>query len=461
MTATYIVPSREGRAFREKWRRAARLAGGSLLAAVFLAGQLSATQAETAPDPHAMMRRLQALQDQMARGDMQAAALRPGYRSEIEKVLLQSTPQDAERDSYLEVALILVLSGGRAALLEPYLPKDATTTASDGAHGGSPNADAASKAAAETPDGASKTEGDEHSAARALDPELVRGVYAYGMGRSAEAADRLLTLEARALPPGLAAHFALVQGLLAMSYSPDRARYFLDEARLLAPGTLIEEAALRHKIEFAAVAEDLAMFEQTSARYFSRFNRSVFLQTFVDKFATVMTERSNPVSTLPEARIEAFFEKIAPAARSRAYLGLAERALLGGLPQLGNFAARKAAGNLPFGSADYERSLLFQGIAQTVLDSSPDGPALLSRVARNRLDSADAELLDAALAIGAAIRAEATADPGATPLGDPFNGDAAADAGAPLVQSVNRTRQRIAEVDAMMGSALMPKETRR
>lgn len=456
MSILPVAPSPQARR-----RPAARLAGRWLLAAMLIATQPLAAQAENAPDPRAMMRRLQALQDQMARGDMQAAALRPGYRSEIEKVLLQSAPGDAQSQDYLEVALILVLSGGRAALLEPYLPKADATTDTDEAHGETPHKGASSKADTETHAGERETEAGQHSRARALDPELVRGVYAYGMGRSAEAADRLLTLEARALSPSLAAHFALVQGLLAMSYSPDRARYFLDEARLLAPGTLIEEAALRHKIEFAAAAEDLAMFELTSARYFARFHRSVFLQTFVDKFATVMTDRSNPVSRLPEARIEVFFEIIAPVARSRAYLGLAERALLSGLPQLGNFAARKAAGNLPFGSGDYERSLLFQGIAQTVLDSTPDGPALLARVARNRLDSADAELLDAALAVGAAIRAEATADPDATPQGDPFDAYAGADGSAPLVQSVSRARQRIAEVDAMMGSALRPKETRR
>ena len=58
----------------------------------------------------------------------------------------------------------------------------------------------------------------------------------------------LAALNARSLPPTLGAEIALVQSALVAQNDLKATIERLDEARLLMPGTLVEEAALRREI---------------------------------------------------------------------------------------------------------------------------------------------------------------------------------------------------------------------
>ena len=61
--------------------------------------------------------------------------------------------------------------------------------------------------------------------------------------------------------------------------------HFVDIARLEAPGTLIEEAAVRRGIEIAAKLGDAERFEFFAIRYASRFPRSMYAEAFRHRFS--------------------------------------------------------------------------------------------------------------------------------------------------------------------------------
>ena len=66
---------------------------------------------------------------------------------------------------------------------------------------------------------------------------------------------------------------------------PAKALAYLDDARLLAPGTLIEEAAFRRQIALIASAGDGERYEMMVARYLRRFPNSVYAGNFRQQFA--------------------------------------------------------------------------------------------------------------------------------------------------------------------------------
>ena len=58
----------------------------------------------------------------------------------------------------------------------------------------------------------------------------------------------------------------------------------LDRARLLAPGTLVEEAALRRSIAVAAKLGDAKRFLRLSEQYVRAYLRSPYASQFADAF---------------------------------------------------------------------------------------------------------------------------------------------------------------------------------
>ena len=76
----------------------------------------------------------------------------------------------------------------------------------------------------------------------------MRAAMAYGENRNAEAMELLAEIDPRSLDASIAGHVALVRRSWRRRRIADKALALVGEARLLAPGTMIEEAALRHEV---------------------------------------------------------------------------------------------------------------------------------------------------------------------------------------------------------------------
>src|SRR5262249_35028917 len=120
---------------------------------------------------------------------------------------------------------------------------------------------------------------------------VLRGALAYAEGRGGEAHALLGDVSALSLDPILAGHVALVQAELVANSDPRRAIARLDEARLLAPGTLVEEAALRRQVSLAGAAGLAEMFEALSGQYLRRFPKSFYAASFKQQFAAELAGR--------------------------------------------------------------------------------------------------------------------------------------------------------------------------
>ena len=162
---------------------------------------------------------------------------------------------------------------------------------------------------------------------------------AYGEGRHEEAAELLGGIEARKLDPGMAGHVAYVQGELAAKKEPVKALAYLDDARLLSPGTIVEEAALRRQIALLAAAGKADRYELLATQYLRRFPSSVYAGGFRQQFAAAIAVHTNAGEPGRLARLESMLGGVEQADRREVYLTIAKEAIAKGKVEMAKFAA--------------------------------------------------------------------------------------------------------------------------
>jgi chemotaxis protein MotC len=148
--------------------------------------------------------------------------------------------------------------------------------------------------------------------------------YAEGAGDS----KALLDFDARHLPPMLGGHLALVQGSALMGSDNARAIMLFDLARLLMPGSLVEEAALRREIAILDPVRDVSKLALLSTRYASKYLASPYAQNFWDvlRRATI----ADPQFFGRAPKFEPVYTKGPAGERAAYYLAVARMALLAG-----------------------------------------------------------------------------------------------------------------------------------
>lgn len=236
-----------------------------------------------------------------------------------------------------------------------------------------------------------------------VERRALRGALAYGEGRTLDALGMLQKLEARKLDPLLSGIVALIQGTLITKKDPKKAIQFLDEARLLSPGTLIEEAALRQQILLLAREGELERFDLLAAQYSRRFPNSLFARSFRRQFFAGVARQNFKRSSEWISRTETELMKVPPAERVGLYLAIAEEATKGGNVDIARFAAGKARELSHADSRSLERAKLFEGAALAVTGAFEQGVALLNEVDPAKVSAADIEIRDAALAVAGAV----------------------------------------------------------
>ena len=177
-----------------------------------------------------------------------------------------------------------------------------------------------------------------------------------------------------------------------------------DEARLLSPGTLVEEAALRRSIALGSETKDRRAFLFSCSQYVRRFLQSPYASQFADAFVAGVVALHKNVEL---AAIEEIVAGMAPEQQKVIYLRLARRAAIEGIPELTEYASAKAdavridgivPGNDP-------RALLYSSLATITSETVDQTIAKLKGIDRSRLSESDQQLLAAAEAIAAEVTA--------------------------------------------------------
>ncbi|MEW6257446.1 MAG: hypothetical protein AB1592_15940, partial [Pseudomonadota bacterium] len=375
--------------------------------------------------PQDMVRALRRVQDSMAQGSTNAVNAQRDLILRIEQEFAAAEPSIWEDPHNARAAVTYFLSGGNPAVLRRIM---------------------------------------DHQPGPAIDPRLLRGTLAYLEGREDEALRQFKDIDARALPPSLGGQVALAQAALYLRKEPAKSAELLGVARLLAPGTLVEEAALRRAVLVAAQAGDLVQFESLSRQYLFRFRNSVYAGNFRQRFAASLSRLGFGNDPQQLARLEQILEMLEPESRRDMELTLARAAVVQGRTSTANFAAERALSTTEGGTAESERAKLYRG-ASLAPSADTYGEALneLKSVDRGLLAPSDAALLDAASAAAENVKRatdNAALAPATTPAAP--GGSAAARAPArppepagPLTKDemlpvLDKARAALAQADASL-----------
>ena len=272
-----------------------------------------------------------------------------------------------------------------------------------------------------------------------VERRLLRGALAYGEGRQRDALGLLHPIKARDLDPVLAGMVALIQGTLLARTNPKEAIQRLDEARLLAPGTLIEESALRQEILLVAREGELDRFDLLTDQYSRRFPRSLFAPNFRRQFFAGVARQDFKRASEWISRTETELMKVPASERVGLYLAIAQEATKGGNIDIAKFAAEKARELSHAGSRQMARAMLYEGAARVATDEFETGVALLRDVDLTALDAADLEIHAAALTVSRSVGAW----PEVQDMPD-----------AELPSSVSRAQALLSDVDTLLGGSI-------
>jgi chemotaxis protein MotC len=265
---------------------------------------------------------------------------------------------------------------------------------------------------------------------------LLKGAMAYGEGRFVDSLGIIHKVDARKIDASLGGIVALIQGTLITKKDQKKAIAFFDDARLLAPGTLVEEAALRQEILLLAREGDLKRFDFLTAQYSRRFGGSLFARNFRRQFFAGVARQDFKRATDWISRTETELQKAPPSERVGLYLAIAEQATKGGNIDIARYAAGKAKDLAQAGSPELARAQLYEGAAMVATADFEAGLALLGEADLSLLRASDREIHKAALAVAQSV--------GRWP-------QVTAELTEPLPESVTRAEAQLSNVDALLG----------
>lgn len=313
-----------------------------------------------APMPYEIVRSLQFLQDQIARGNDQAIPVQALLLKRFGPVFVDADPEIWSDRRNLRAAALFVLSGGPPSVLRGILARTAFADS---------------------------------------DKVLLEGALAYVENRVAVAEKKFAALDLDAMDPGLEAQLSLALGQIEQLDHPQEAIAHLDRARLLAPGGLIEEAALRLEVLIADRLGQLAKADRLARQYFDRYARSSYAANFRARFAAAYATRPEGQETATMADIEDAVYRLPEAEKLSLYLAVGRRALVAGNLQMAAVAATHA---LQFKSAspeDRERALLYSIASSLTTRSFGEAAATLNAIDPEKLQPPDRELRAAAYSV--------------------------------------------------------------
>src|SRR5271155_5433251 len=192
---------------------------------------------------------LQRIQLQIAEGDKAAYPAQLNQLKTIGAAIATAPPETWKDRRQADSLVIYILSGGSLVDIAPLLKGDAVVDS---------------------------------------ERALARGALAYVTNHEADAISLLGKTDLNALDPRLAGEVAFSRSVLETRRDAKAAVGFLDWARLLQPGGLVEEAALRREIALLAEAKDVSRVAMLTRQYSTRFAASLYAADFFRDLAAAI-----------------------------------------------------------------------------------------------------------------------------------------------------------------------------
>ncbi|MBT1158777.1 chemotaxis protein MotC [Aminobacter anthyllidis] len=356
-------------------RLAATLSGAALIA-LLVAGVPGRATASEAPalEPYQLVRCLQLLQDRIASGDQASLPLQRRLLEMTDERMRTADVAAFKDPKNFRALLIYAMSGGNPLTIEQVVSRLTLEEA---------------------------------------DQKLAQGVIDYLRGKPKGTVEALASIDPLTQISELGAFLALVKGSVSIAEQPEQAMKLFDQARLLSPGTLVEEAALRRSVALASRVGDGGRFLRNSTQYVRNYLRSPYASQFADAFVAgvVALHSSINLDTLAEitAAMDAEQEQVV-------YLRIARRAAIDGLTELSAFASAKAEKGRD-GTLDSTdpRAQLYSGLSSVTSGTAADMLGKLGGIDRDKLSKGDRALLDAVEAVASELTSAVPAAPASAP----------------------------------------------
>ena len=354
-------------------RLAATLSGAALIALI-TGGVVGEARASEAPalEPYQLVRCLQLLQDRIASGDQASLPMQRRLLEMTDERMRTADPASFKEIKNFRALLIYAMSGGNPLTIEQVVSRLTLDEA---------------------------------------DQKLAQGVIDYLRGKPKGTVEALASIDPLTLTSELGAFLALVKGSVSIANEPEKAMKLFDQARLLSPGTLVEEAALRRSVALASKMEDGGRFLRTSTQYVRSYLRSPYAPQFADAFVAGVVTLHGSINLDSVAEITAMMDA---EQETVVYLRIARRAAIDGLTDLSAFAAAKAeqGRNGQRNNTD-PRAQLYSGLSAVTSGNASEMLGKLGGIDREKLSKGDRALLDAVEAVASELTSAVPASPAA------------------------------------------------
>ncbi|AHK00430.1 MULTISPECIES: chemotaxis protein MotC [Rhizobium/Agrobacterium group] len=408
---------------------------------VFLAATLCGLGAEPAKVfaqsqdnlmPYAMLRSLQFVQDSVTMGDHSATEMQRFLLQTIDE-RLKSAPSAIFKDPRnVDAALVYAMSGGNPATLELLVARDV-----DGN----------------------------------FDSRVADILRKYLSGKGTLVAQSIAAMVPEYRGTRIGAYLALIGGNVTIPRDPVAALGFYDIARLEAPGTIVEEAALRRSLAIAVEDGDAGRGVEYAQRYARRFLHSPYASQFADLLVSLVVKR---VDSIGHDTIEETFAMMDAERQKEAYLRLSRLAAISGKDSLARMAALKAKALSPdMPDQPQVQANLYESLSNIGTPDVVSAIETIGQIPEAQLSDRDRALRDAARAIADQVVRPPSPQPGADPgvtagqgagSGAPANEAASAetkgiwrvenhkaeDEGENVRQLVTSGRSKLDEIDSLL-----------
>ncbi|MBY3124641.1 chemotaxis protein MotC [Rhizobium laguerreae] len=311
--------------------------------------------------PYKMLRSLQFVQDSVVTGDHSAGEMQRFMLGTIDTRLRTVEPSIFDDDRNVDAALIYTMSGGNPQTLEYLIAHDVNGY---------------------------------------FDNRVTDVLRKYLSGKGLLVAKTLQEAAKEYRDKKIGPYLALIGGNVLIATKPTDALDLYDQARLAAPGTIVEEAALRRSL---AICVDKGMLDRGMAysqRYVRRFLHSPYASQFADLFVTLVVGHDHDVKPQDVIDILSFMD--APRQRE-VYLRIARAAAISGKPEL----ARMAVGRVQsLGGTDNAFGPLadfYGGMAGLPTEDIDQAAKNVSGIDGNALSRRDQALQEAARSVAEQI----------------------------------------------------------
>lgn len=371
------------------------------------------------PEPYLLVRSMRMLQDQVASGKPEALPMLNRVLTHISRQFKEAKPDAWDKPANAYALFIYLLNGGNPDVVRGII-------------------------ATLKPD---------H-----VDPKLIAGSLAYADGDAFRIVENFQELPPN-LPTELNASIYLVTASQLASIDAVTALKRLDYIRLNAPGTLLEEAALRRGLSIAADIGEKDKLIGLARNYLQRFERSPYSEDFFRQLVDALLKLKSKVT---DEEIKQLAALAWPGARMPFYLRIARGSIVSGDLARARFASQEAAELATALKADDTQAKLYLAVSNVGSDETGEASRILSDLPKDRLHSRDIKLLEAATAMARKITAQpevlpVTAEPQVTPVSEISRRSLQKIETPPVVDAedamITETRKKLDAIDAILGKA--------